>query len=248
MTQPADEDGNVELFAPVGKQRLFESVLGQLETLIHEGQLNAGDRLPSERALSEMLQVSRPSVREALRVLDAMDIITVKTGVGSSGGTKISDKLGPMISRLMRLYMALGHFDLDNVLETRRLLEEEAAREAATKRTDEQLAGMDKLLAGMDDLLGDRERYLALDGKFHVAVALASSNPLLAHLMGSMRDAVTENLVKAHIEESNWETLARKAQQNHRKLVEALRAGDRDAAAQCINQHVDFYNEARHQP
>lgn len=247
MTQLADEDGNVELFAPVGKQRLFESVLSQLETLIHEGQLNAGDRLPSERALSEMLQVSRPSVREALRVLDAMDIITVKTGVGSAGGTKISDKLGPMISRLMRLYMALGHFDLDNVLETRRLLEEEAVRVAATRRTDEQLAGMEKLLAQMDDLVEDRERYLALDGKFHVAVALASSNPLLAHLMGSMRDAVTENLVKAHVEKNDWQTLALKAQQNHRKLVEALRAGDGDAAAQCVGQHVDFYNEARQQ-
>lgn len=245
MTHPADEEGNVELFAPVGKQRLFESVLGQLETLIHEGQLNAGDRLPSERALSEMLQVSRPSVREALRVLDAMDIITVRTGVGSGGGTKISDKLGPMISRLMRLYMALGHFDLDNVLETRRLLEEEAVRVASTKRTDEQLAGMDKLLAQMDDQVEDRERYLSLDGKFHVAVALASSNPLLAHLMGSMRDAVTENLVKAHIDESEWPRLAGKAQQNHRRLVEALRAGDADTAAQCVGQHVDFYDEAR---
>ncbi|MEA5456297.1 FCD domain-containing protein [Sinomonas sp. JGH33] len=244
MTRPAGDDA--ELFEPVEKQqRLFETVLGQLEKLIQDGRLTAGDRLPSERALSEMLHVSRPSVREALRVLDAMDIITVRTGVGSAGGTKISDKLGPTISRLMRLYMALGHFDLDDVLKTRRLLEEEAAREAATERTEEQLEGMDKLLAEMDGAVHDRERYLALDGKFHVAVALASGNPLLAHLMGSMRDAVTENLVKAHIDDQQWPTLAANAQQTHRSLVDALRAGDALAAAQYVGQHAGFYDDSR---
>ncbi|WP_406633188.1 FadR/GntR family transcriptional regulator [Amycolatopsis sp. WGS_07] len=240
MTDSAN-DG--ELFAPVGKQRLFESVLDQLEQLIYDGKLQAGDRLPSERALSESLQVSRPSLREALRVLDALDIITVRTGIGASGGTKISDRLGPTISRLMRLYMALGHFDLEDVLHTRRLLEEEAARVAAAERTDEQLARLEALLDQMDAASADSDTYLALDGKFHVAVALASGNPLLAHLMGSMRDAVTEHLVKRELDPAAWPKLASSAQKSHRALVKALRNGDAEAAAEQVRRHTAFYHE-----
>lgn len=242
VTQPGDEDAG-ELFAPVGKQRLFESVLDQLEQLIYDGKLQAGDRLPSERALSEALRVSRPSLREALRVLDALDIITVRTGIGVDGGTKISTRLGPTISRLMRLYMALGHFDLDNVLNTRRLLEVEAARVAATARTDEQLARLEKLLDEMDGAVGDSDKYLTLDGRFHVAVALASGNPLLAHLMGSMRDAVTEHLVKAELDRAKWPTQAAAAQKSHRALLEALREGDADAAAEQVRRHPAFVDE-----
>ncbi|MBB1156951.1 FadR/GntR family transcriptional regulator [Amycolatopsis dendrobii] len=241
MTDSANEG---ELFAPVGKQRLFESVLDQLEQLIYDGKLQAGDRLPSERALSESLQVSRPSLREALRVLDALDIITVRTGIGASGGTRISDHLGPTISRLMRLYMALGHFDLEDVLHTRHLLEEEAARVAATERTDEQLARLEALLDQMDAAVSDSDTYLALDGKFHVAVALASGNPLLAHLMGSMRDAVTEHLVKRELAPATWPKLASSAQKSHRALVKALRDRDADAAAEQVRRHTAFYDEA----
>lgn len=244
MPHPSDEDGS-EIFAPIGKRRLFESVLDQLEKLIYEGKLQAGDRLPSERTLSETLQVSRPSVREALRVLDALDIITVRTGVGAGGGTKISNQIGPTISRLMRLYMALGHFDLDNVLNTRRILEEEAARIAATNRTEEQLAGLETLLSEMDEAAADRDAYLALDGKFHLAVALASGNQLLAHLMGSMRDAVTENLVKAQPGDDTWPTLTAKAQKTHRALMAALRAGDADMAARQVARHTSFYDDVR---
>ncbi|UKD59199.1 FCD domain-containing protein [Amycolatopsis sp. FU40] len=183
----------------------------------------ADDRLPSERALSESLQV-----------------------IGASGGAKISDRLGPTISRLMRPYAALGHFDLEDVLHTRRLLEEETARVAAAERTDEQLARLETLLGQIDAADADGGTYLALDGKFHVAVALARGNPLLPHLMCSVRDAVTEHLVNGN-RPARWPKLASSAQKSHRAQRDAATAAERvrrhkafSAAAAVCNYHVSL--------
>ncbi|MFE4831222.1 FadR/GntR family transcriptional regulator [Streptomyces sp. NPDC056672] len=143
----------------------------------------------------------------------------------------------------MRLYMALDHFDIEDVLGTRLVLEREAARAAPLRRTDEQLLGMDGLLDEMVAVVGDPTRYIPLDSKFHVVIALMSGNRLLAHLMGSMRDAIAENLLRSKTDEALWPSLAGRAQENNHALLQAVRDQAPDAAAAAVERQMDFYDQ-----
>jgi GntR family transcriptional repressor for pyruvate dehydrogenase complex len=242
MAEPSEAEE--PLFEPVGRSRLFERVLGQLEHRIRQGRLQAGDKLPSERALSATLQVSRQSVREALRVLEAMDIIRVRTGIGGAGGSVISGEFGPTISRLMRLYMALGHFDIDDMVSLRELLEASAVRTATIRRTDQQLASLAALIDEMESVKDEPEKFLRADARFHLTVATAGGNRLRTHMMGSMRDAITEQLLTM-IRALDWARLADSLQADHRQLLEALVVKDVESATQATNHHSLFYADIR---
>src|SRR5207248_5816291 len=128
-------------------------VLEQIVGLISAGDLKPGDKLPPERTLSEMLGVSRPSLREALRVLDAMGIIDARTGNGAATGTIISDEPGDSLFTLMRMHLALSHFSLDNFLGLRRILEGSTVRRAADVRTDDDVDALRSVLAAMEQRL-----------------------------------------------------------------------------------------------
>ncbi|MGH3438242.1 MAG: FadR/GntR family transcriptional regulator [Sciscionella sp.] len=237
----ASETSDVSLFEPIRQQRAFESVLEQLEGRILDGRLQPGDRLPNERLLSETLEVSRPSLREALRVLEAMDIITVRTGVGAAAGSVINDQPGPMVARLLRLYLALGHFTVPNVVQVRHLLEGWALREAAQYRTPEHLEHLRSLLVEMDSHDQDTESYFTLDALFHVAIADATGNPLLAHLMAALRDAIARQMVIGTVERGDWASVVAWSTDDHRAMVAAIADQDPDAAEAALEHHLSFY-------
>lgn len=240
MLTESRSEASPSLFAPVGKQRMFESVLDQLETLIHEGRLRPGDRLPGERALAETLQVSRPSLREALRVLEGMDIVTVRTGIGPAGGTIINDRVGPTVSRLMRLYMALGHFEPEEVVDLVTILARPAARKAAESRTDAQLQHLEQLLGELEQSSTNRSAFLELETQFQVALASASGNRLLAHLMGAMRATAALQRQQKPSDTQSWIDYASSACANYRSIVDAVRDHDLDAAETALSRHLDM--------
>ena len=96
----------------VKRVRTHEHVLAQNSERILDGRLNVGDRLPSERDLVAAVGVSRSSVREALRVLEAMGIVEANAGSGSDSGSTVSGRATEALSNLLRLHMALSHFQL----------------------------------------------------------------------------------------------------------------------------------------
>lgn len=242
MTIGADEQDSPALYEPVRKQRAFESVLEQVESRILDGRLRPGDRLPNERALSQSLDISRPSLREALRVLEAMDIITVRTGIGAAGGSTINDAPGAMVSRLLRLYVALGHFTVTDVVDTRRALERRTVREAATARTTEQLGRLHDLITDMDRNADDPERYFDIDSKFHVAIAEAAGNPLIAHLMAGLRDAFSHQMLTGGPKRETWPAVVARASSDHRATLAAIEDADPDAAEAAILHHLAYYS------
>jgi len=229
-------------FSSIRKQRAFEQVLEQIVGLISAGELKPGDKLPPERHLSEMLGVSRPSLREALRVLDAMGIIDARTGNGAATGTIISDEPGDSLFTLMRMHLALSHFPVDNFLDLRRILEGWTVRRAADVRTDDDVVALRSLVATMEQRLADKDAFFALDAQFHIFIADIAGNKLVSHLMQAIRDAMTNEMNKLSDAWGDWADLGRIAVSDHKRIVKAIGAGDGDAADKALQLHLSTYS------
>ena len=124
--EPA-HDRRVEEWAPLPRVRTYELVLQRIEAQIVSGALRAGERLPPERELADLLGVSRPAVREALRVLEAQGAVRSQVGQGPGSGTIIDRVPSDALTRLLRLHVSLGSFPLSDVIETRVTLERSIA-------------------------------------------------------------------------------------------------------------------------
>ncbi len=109
----------------------YELVLQQVEADLAAGRLRLGGRLPGERALAEQLGISRPSVREAVRVLEALGVVRTATGSGPEAGAVIVAEPSAPLTALLRLHLATSHLPMEDIVQTRVLLESWSAREAA---------------------------------------------------------------------------------------------------------------------
>jgi GntR family transcriptional regulator, transcriptional repressor for pyruvate dehydrogenase complex len=223
--------------------RTFEAVLGRLEAMIRAGELRPGDRLPNERLLAEELGVGRPSVREALRVLEALEVIEVTGGAGRASGSVVAARAGSALSSLLGLHLSLGHFGADELVEARLVLEIWSARTAAKQRSEEDVARLRSLLEQLEAAVGERDRYLELDTELHLAVASAAGNTLLSHLMEALRVPIVDLLHERTDARRDWDAVVDWAQPDHRALVDAIAAGDGDAAEDALRHHLSFYDE-----
>ncbi|WP_328993054.1 FCD domain-containing protein [Kribbella sp. NBC_01245] len=228
----------------------YELVLSHVEADLAAGRLRLGGRLPGERALAEQLGISRPSVREAIRVLEALGVIRTAVGSGPDAGAVIvADPSSPMTS-LLRLHLATNHLPIRDIVQTRVLLESWAAREAATRTgTSEVLAGLtqaETLLDTMDDLSISPEDFHLLDAEFHVALSGLAGNILIAAVMASLRSAIHGYVLAAVPNLPDWEATAVGLRAEHRAIIAAIRAGDPTLAATEVINHIEgFYRAAR---
>lgn len=225
----------------------YELVLSQVEADLAAGRLRLGGRLPGERALAEQLGISRPSVREAIRVLEALGVIRTAVGSGPDAGAVIvADPSSPMTS-LLRLHLATNHLPIRDIVQTRVLLESWAAREAATRTDNEPgLKAADALLDRMDDLSISPEDFHLLDAEFHVALSGLAGNILIAAVMASLRSAIHGYVLAAVPNLPDWEATAVGLRAEHRAIITAIRAGDPTRAATEVTNHIEgFYRATR---
>jgi GntR family transcriptional repressor for pyruvate dehydrogenase complex len=225
----------------------YELVLSRVEADLAAGRLRIGGRLPGERALAEQLGISRPSVREAIRVLEAMGVVRTASGLGPDAGAVIvAEPVSPLTS-LLRLHLATNHLPMGDIVQTRVLLESWAAREAAGRipRADE-LAAAEELLDLMEDPALTPERFHLLDAEFHVALAALAGNVLIAAVMSSLRSAIHSYVLAAVPNLTDWEATAAGLRAEHRSIVAAIRAGRPDEASDCVVAHIQgFYRAAQ---
>jgi len=233
-----------DLFRPVQRQRIYEQVLAQIEEQILQGRLRSGDRLPGERQLAESLQVSRPAVREALRVLEAMGIVSAGTGSGPGAGSHITGNGTPVLSTVLRLHLALSSFSQREVMEVRVQLERWAVREAARSARAEQMSGLRTLVDRMRDRQISHAEFNELDTGFHVGLAEACGNALLGLLMQALRDAVHQEMTLTF--QRLTEPLATRDElvSQHAGILDAVERGDGDRAADLVEQHVVGFYES----
>jgi DNA-binding FadR family transcriptional regulator len=223
----------VELnFMPVGPRRTFEGAVEQIAEQIRLGDLSAGDRLPSERELAAAMQISRATLREAVRVLADAGVLEVKPG--SSGGIfVVSDYVSLDLLR-SRSDLRLG--EVAGVLEARRLLEPRVAQLAAVNAREEDFAHLARILEAQKQLLAEgdvlenEDRFLQLDTQFHLRIARATGNSTIVSLMRTLlrrleiaRDlALHEPPVAPWVIEIHERTLAAIRSANHERIDEVM--------------------------
>ncbi|QNE16727.1 FadR family transcriptional regulator [Kribbella qitaiheensis] len=250
----------------------YELVLSRVEADLAAGRLRLGERLPGERSLAEQLGISRPSVREAVRVLEAMGVVRTATGSGPEAGAVIVAEPASPLTALLRLHLATNHLPMGDIVQTRVLLESWAAREAAGRQAagrreagadsevqagaDDSWAGgeVDGVRLGVAEELLDRmdaaglspEEFHLLDAEFHVAMAALAGNVLIAAVMSSLRTAIHGYVLAAVPNLPDWDATARGLRAEHRAIVAAIRSGQADEASKLVVDHIEgFYRAAR---
>jgi len=222
--------------------RAWRLVLDTIEADMSAGRLRPGDRLPSERDLVAQLGVGRSSVREALRVLEVMGLIRTGTGSGPNAGAIVIASPTGGFSALLRLQVAAQGLPIGDVVATRLLLEEWVARTLADAREPDLSAAVDTLDA-MDHGELTPAEFLALDAAFHVALAQASGNRVVAATMEGLRSSI-EGYVRGAVESiPDWPAEAERLRGEHRGVLDAIEARDADAAARRVRDHITHYYE-----
>ncbi|GAA0515826.1 GntR family transcriptional regulator [Saccharopolyspora subtropica] len=227
---------------PVRKVRTYEQVMAQIEQRMLDGLLAPGDRLPSERELSHLLGVSRPSLREALRVLEALGIVEVRPGRGPEGGTVFVGHPGEGFAVLLKMQLALGHFSDTDVLRTRLMLEEWSVADAARNATEADHAALRKILDQMDSSELTAREFNRLDTEFHVRIAQATGNALASYLMSSLRTAIQRQMIDAYERLADWRRSAEEVRTEHREILTAIKEHNVRRAVELVRGHInDFY-------
>jgi GntR family transcriptional repressor for pyruvate dehydrogenase complex len=243
-----------EAWRPVARVRAYQQVVDQVEEQILAGSLKVGDRLPGERELSARLQVSRAAVREAMRTLEAQGVVRPGVGSGPDAGTVVSALPSEALTRLLRVHVALANFPVADVVEARIMLERSSAALAASHATPAALAAVAAPLAEMEaldtgasgpdasilDRAGeDRPRYNDLDTAFHIAVAVAGGNRLVADMTIAIREAMRQPILRG-LERlgDDWPRVRRALTEEHRDIHDAIAAGDAARAADLVEAHI----------
>lgn len=217
-----------------------EQVLNHLRELIQQGKLKPGERLPAERDLSELLQVSRPTLRAGLRSLAALGVLESRHG----SGTYVVDVDGPPVldASPLRLMAALRGFTEDEMFEARLALETNAAGLAAERATSDELTTLAEELAGIFAAIDDPENFLVHDVQFHRGIATASHNRILAALgemvVSAMYDTRKQTVKRAQDlkEAAEW----------HRRIYRAVREHKVEGARDAMREHL-IRSRAAHQ-
>ncbi len=224
--------------------RAWQIVLAKIESDLLDGVLAPGDRLAPERELAQSLGVGRSSVREALRVLEVMGLLRTGTGSGPSAGAIITASPQGGLAALLRLQVAARGFPIDDVVSTRLVLET-AVVAALAKDPARSTADARRVCDAMDARDLTPAEFLALDAQLHLALAEASGNQVIAAMMAGLRTSI-ESYVQAGAERiADWDAAARRLRHEHRAVLDAVDAGDAEAARTLIHEHITgYYAEA----
>ena len=229
-------------FEPVRPEKLSESVVRQIEQLILRGILRPGERLPSEREMSERLGVSRPSLREALAELQAAGLLTSR----ASSGVYVAEVFGNAFSEaLVRLFSTHDEAVFDYIA-FRRDMEGLAAERAATHGTETDLKVIEAIFGKMEAAHSKRnpQEEAGLDADFHLSIIEASHNVIMLHMMRSMyqllREGVFYNRQIMFKQRMTRDSLLGQ----HRAINDALQARDAVGARTAVEAHLSFVEQA----
>lgn len=219
--------------ARVARTRLYEQVAEQITRWVAEAGLEAGDRLPPERELAVQLGVSRATLSQALVALEVVGVVAVRHGDGTVL-TGAEPAVAPVISAIR------AHADrLPEVIDARDALETKIARLAAERRTDADLAEIDRALAAMAADVDAGGRGVEGDELFHAAVTRAAHSDLLAQMMRTIGELIRET----RIESLSQPERPRNSLAGHRRVADAIAAGDGAAAAEAMHAHIAMVSD-----
>jgi GntR family transcriptional repressor for pyruvate dehydrogenase complex len=215
---------------PIDRAGITELVVQRIKELLARGELKAGSRLPPERELADMLHISRPSLRTALKALSVMGIIRAKPGAG----TYIAESLPEIFTEPMHFMTLINNTSVEELFEARRIIEAGLAELAAERASEEDIAALAREVEGMKRTVGDPENFLKHDVRFHQAMARAANNKLMsgvmdtiAHLLFHIRRQTIAH-AKDFAEAIEW----------HQKITSAIQKHDAKRAKEMLSGHL----------
>lgn len=228
-------------FQKIEAEKLSHSVVRQIERLILQGILRPGERLPSERELSDKLGVSRPSLREAVAELQSSGLLTTR----ASAGIFVADVLGSAFSpALVRLFSSHEEAVFD-YLDFRRDMEGLAAERAARVGSDTDLQVIDAVFSRMEAAHSKRSSAdeARLDAEFHMAIIEASHNVVMLHMMRSMFDLLQQGVFYNRQMMFRSKTTRTMLLDQHRAINEGLQARDPMRARAAVEAHLTYVRD-----
>ncbi|SDI43175.1 FadR/GntR family transcriptional regulator [Nonomuraea jiangxiensis] len=228
-------------FEPVRAVRAYERVVEQVEEAIESGSLTPGQRLPSERELMVQFSVSRSTVREALRVLQARGL--VRSRPGDPNGAEVLPFTPAALHKSMTTLARVEELSLAELLQFRMVLDSSAILLATRQRSEEQLAEMDAAVARMREAVeAGHDTFGAADVAFHDAVARASGNKLIQICTDVVRSIVLGLISEKIATAPDRAALMRQSISHHEEVIAAVRAGDGRLAARLSRKAMyDYY-------
>ncbi|MEU3621436.1 GntR family transcriptional regulator [Amycolatopsis coloradensis] len=230
-------------FEPVAPVRAYQRVVEQIEEAVFSGRIKPGDRLPSERELMVQFDVGRSTVREALRVLQAAEMI--RSRPGDPRGPEVLAASPAALHRSMHRLARADHLGLSELLQFRMILDGSAHLLAARLRTEDHLAELTTALEAMRaGVSRGFAEFSHADVAFHEAIARATGNPLLV-ISGEVVRGVVLELIEDKLEHADDRTaLMRNWLAHHEEVLGAIRGSDGERAARLAKQALyDNYAE-----
>lgn len=210
--------------------RVYEEVVRQIQDFVASGQLQPGDRLPPERELAERLQVSRSSLRDAIRTLELVGLVRSRQGEGTVVCDVSAESLiGPLSSALVRKRELV-----EELLDVRRMIEPRLAARAARNATAEEISRLEAALHRQHQKMLRDEEAVEEDAEFHYTIALASRNTVIRRLVDMLMDLLRDSReaglqVPGRLQESF---------KGHRRILRAIRLRDPRGAEAAMRRHL----------
>jgi len=215
-------------------QPVYHEAASKLRAYIERSDLKPGDFLPSERKLSEAFNISRHTLREAIKVLQEKGILASKRG----SGNYIASTSPASLKQQLLDCVQTERDQLADIFQFREMLEPQIAAEAARNATADNI----KELASLIELQADCEtdkRHREIDDRFHLELAVATGNQILATMVINLRNAIapsrSEHLLVAKRREISL--------QGHKDIFDAIKTGNPVAAAEAMNRHLQDIKE-----
>lgn len=232
------------MFNNISNKKVYEQVIEQIQKNIMNGILKKGDKLPSERELSDKMGVSRTSIREAIRVLETMGVIESRQGEGNFICSNIEKSLLQPLSMMFKL----NDGTWKDIYELRNILEIECAKLTALRATDLDCRELENLVKQMEEETFGQNRYeilVELDKNFHNLLSTMSKNYLIQSLF-----ITTSNLFEKFIEDARYKIIAydsekanKRLLEQHKKICESIINRDEELAISAMKEHMEYIKE-----
>jgi DNA-binding FadR family transcriptional regulator len=234
MAVKPDERVEGALFAPVKVGRASTAIVERIRDALASGDLREGDRLPSERELADVFGVSRVTVRDGLRALEASGLVQIR--VGARGGAFVTAPSASHVQDGIANMLILSELPPDDVAEARLLLELGTITLAVDRATDEDVARLRELCERSQKALRDGTYAVALSTEFHALLAQAAHNPAIAMITSSFRGPLSMHSIR--VRQPNDKDRHRASVREHFEILEALERRDAAAAREAMARHL----------
>jgi GntR family transcriptional repressor for pyruvate dehydrogenase complex len=231
--QPGRTEGDVDMFKAVSLNRVSQAIVEQIRLLLRQGRLKPGDRLPSERELCEHFGVSRVTVREALRVLEAGGLIEIR--VGARGGAFVTSPTSQRLGEGLADLLNLSPLTAPEVTEARQVFELGIVPLVVERATDEDIAALRDMVRLHQVALEHGDYAMSMSADFHARVAACTHNPAIEMLVHSFHGPLLMSLLEAQVIAP---LMGHRGAKEHAAFIDAIADRDVERALSIMRKHL----------